>query len=578
MKAAPLFARRKFLQAAGLLVPATICTPQLAWAQASPQAGPVGALKSGSRRADLVIIGGGLGGCAAALSALRAGLRVIMTEETDWIGGQITAQAVPPDENPWIESFGATRSYQEFRQTIRQYYSRNYPLTPEARTKPHFNPGNGWVSALCTEPRAALAALGELLAPYVSGQRMLILLRHKAVSASVSGNRVEAVRVKSLESGNEIELAAPYFADATELGDLLPLTKTEYVTGAESRSETDESRAALVAKPQNIQAFTCCFAADYVAGEDHTIAKPPEYGFWRDYVPALTPPWPGRLFSWNYSDPVRLQPKKLAADPVKPDGLWLYRRIADKSQFKAGTYPGDITLVNWPQNDYLLGSVCDVPAEEAERHIQRAKQLSLSLLYWMQTEAPRPDGGTGWKGIRLRPDIVGTEDGLAKYPYIRESRRIRAEFTVLEQHISTAARVRETGMDVKEVRAKPYTDSVGIGSYRIDLHPSTDGDNYIDISSLPFQIPLGALIPRRMENILPACKNLGVTHITNGCYRLHPVEWNIGESVGMLVAFCNEQKRLPREVRAKAELLEAFQKQLSSAGVPLHWPKEATPR
>ena len=77
-----------------------------------------------------------------------------------------------------------------------------------------------------------------------------------------------------------------------------------------------------------------------------------------------------------------------------------------------------------------------------------------------------------------------------------------------------------------------FADSVGVGSYRIDLHPSTGGMNYIDISSLPFQIPLGALIPRRIENLLPACKNLGTTHITNGCYRLHPVEWAIGEAAG----------------------------------------------
>ena len=79
---------------------------------------------------------------------------------------------------------------------------------------------------------------------------------------------------------------------------------------------------------------------------------------------------------------------------------------------------------------------------------------------------------------------------------------------------------------------------MGVGSYRIDLHPSTGGNNYIDISSLPFQIPLGALIPRRVENLLPACKNLGTTHITNGCYRLHPVEWAIGEAAGALAAYC----------------------------------------
>src|SRR2546423_4872245 len=86
------------------------------------------------------------------------------------------------------------------------------------------------------------------------------------------------------------------------------------------------------------------------------------------------------------------------------------------------------------------------------------------------------------------------------------------------------------GKNKEDLTAEPFADSVGVGSYRIDLHPSSGGDNYIDISSLPFQIPLGALICRRMDNLIPAAKNIGVTHITNGCYRLHPVEWNIGES------------------------------------------------
>src|SRR5687768_6778141 len=55
--------------------------------------------------ADVVIAGGGVGGCAAALAALRNGLTVIMTEETDWVGGQITQQGVPMDEHRWIESY-----------------------------------------------------------------------------------------------------------------------------------------------------------------------------------------------------------------------------------------------------------------------------------------------------------------------------------------------------------------------------------------------------------------------------------------------------------------------------------------
>jgi hypothetical protein len=532
-------------------------------------------------RADVVIIGGGVGGVAAALAAARAGRSVILAEETDWLGGQLTAQAVPPDEHAWIESFGCTRSYRHFRNGVRAYYRRHYPLTAEARAVDRLNPGNGTVSRLCHEPRVALAVLLEMLAPFVSGRRVQVLLRHRAVAAEIKGDRVLAVTVEEGRGGRRRTLTAPYFLDATELGDLLPLTKTEYVTGAESHKETGEPHAPETARPDDHQAFTCCFAMDYVEGEDHTIDRPEEYAFWRDYLPKLTPPWPGPLLSWGMSDPITLKERRVSFDPTGPGkgglNLWRYRRIADRGNFRPGTYPGDLCLVNWPQNDYWLGNLYGVSAEEAARHLKRAKQLSLSLLYWMQTEAPRPNGKTGWKGLRLRPDVVGSADGLALYPYVREARRIRAEFTVLEQHVGTEARREWTGKKGDELAAERFPDSVGIGSYRIDLHPSSGGRNYLDVSSLPFEIPLGALLPRRVENLLPACKNLGVTHVTNGCYRLHPVEWNVGEAAGALATFCLEKKEPPRHVRKDGKLLAEFQRRLEGDGVELRWPR-LTPR
>ena len=69
-----------------------------------------------------------------------------MTEESDWIGGQLTSQAVPPDENGWIEQFGSTASYRDFRNHVRDHYRRYTPLKPEVAAYPFFNPGNGWVS------------------------------------------------------------------------------------------------------------------------------------------------------------------------------------------------------------------------------------------------------------------------------------------------------------------------------------------------------------------------------------------------------------------------------------------------
>ena len=518
--------------------------------------------------ADLVIIGGGLGGCAAALSAARNGLRVVMTEETDWIGGQLTQQAVPPDENQWIETIGGTRRYQAMRTAIRDHYRRNAPLTDRARANPRLNPGNGWVSRLCCEPRVALAVLHDLLAPHVASGQLRVLRRHKAIRAEVRGDRVQAVHVRHLDDGREVALRAPYFADATELGDLLPLTATEYVVGAESQRQTGEPHAKPEPQPDNMQGFTMCFAMDYRPGEDHVIDRPSDYGHWRDVAIAGEDDRTYRLL--GFDEPAN---KRIGFDPDARTGYWSYRRIIDRDLFAPGTYASDITIVNWAQNDYSFGPLCEVSDETAAQHIERAGQQSLSLLYWLQTEAPRPDGGAGWKGLRLRPDVVGTPDGLAKYPYIRESRRIQAEFTVLEQHVTSEARMRETGLPLDEVTALPCADSVGIGHYSMDLHLTTRGDRGRYGRTLPFQIPLGALIPRRVENLLPACKNLGVTHLTNGCYRLHPIEWNIGESVGSLVAFCLARKRPPRAVRADATLLGDFQAQLGREGVPLAWPR-----
>ena len=558
--------RREFLRSMGSLL-----------------AAPAALAQARELRCDVAVIGGGTGGCAAALAALRHGMRVVLTEETGWVGGQLTSQAVPPDEHPWIESFGCTRSYRSYRNGVRAYYRRHYPLTEDARAREHLNPGDGLVSRLTHEPRVSLAVLESMLAPHAASGRLTVLLRHKPVKADVEGDRVRAVAVRSLETGIDRTVHAAQFLDATEQGDLLPLTNTEYVTGFESRKETGELHAPEQAQPANIQAFTVCFAIGYRPGEDHTIARPAEYSFWRDYVPQLRPPWPGKLLSLAMTHPVTLKQRDVSFDPAEDQrsgpalNLWLYRRIVRQANFQPGGRFSDVSLINWPQNDYWLGNLHEVSDEEAQRHLERGKQLSLSLLYWLQTEAPLPGGGQGWRGLRLRHDITGTEDGLAQYPYIRESRRIRAEFTVLEQHVGADARAQLTGKSRDEVTAEPFADSVGVGSYRIDLHPSSGGDNYIDVSSLPFQIPLGSLIPRRVENLLAAAKNIGVTHVTNGCYRLHPVEWNIGEAAGALAAGAVEKKTAPRAVRNTPKLLQEFQARLRAQGVELAWPK-LTPR
>jgi len=570
--------RRRFIKQCSILGAGTISSFGWNDSLASVLNRPLGdELKS-----DIIIIGGGLGACAAALAACRNGARVTLTEPTDWIGGQVSQQAVPPDEHGWIESHGRTASYASYRSMIREYYHRNYPLSETALKAEFLNPGNGAVSRLCHEPAVSVAVLESMLAPFISKGQLKLLPNTEPVEVHTDGDSIRAVSCRSELENRSIVLHGAFFIDASEEGDLLKLSGTEYFIGAESQKQTGERHAPEKEDPTNIQALTHCFAVDHLEGEDHRIEAPAMYQFWKEYVPPIHPAWPGKLLSLAYTHPRSLLPLTLSFLPPDKQGLipktevlnlWLYRRIIDRDNFEPGTFRSDITLVNWPQNDFLLGNITDVSAEVRKQNLYMARQLSLSLLYWLQTEAPGPDGKAGWKGLRLRKDISGTEDGLAKFPYIRESRRILAEYTIPEQDISLEDRIQITGLPEAEAQAKSYPDRVGIGYYPLDLHPSTGGDNYIDMASVPFQIPLGALIPIRMENLIPGCKNIGTTHITNGCYRLHPVEWTIGEAAGSLCAFSLNKKTLPRQVRNSGKLLADFQALLKDQGFELTWPE-----
>jgi hypothetical protein len=176
----------------------------------------------------------------------------------------------------------------------------------------------------------------------------------------------------------------------------------------------------------------------------------------------------------------------------------------------------------------------------------------------LQTEAPRQDGGKGYPHFCPAKDFLGTENGLSKAPYIRESRRILAEFTITEEM-------------VKKGGNAVFWDSVGVGSYPIDLHITTQSHSFFYEPSELFTIPLGAMIPVRMKNLIPASKNIGTTHITNGCYRLHPVEWNIGEVAGYLAVFALDENITLKQVRNEKSEFEKFRKILVENGIQLYW-------
>jgi hypothetical protein len=505
---------------------------------------------------DLLIAGAGMGGIAGALRAASRGMSVCLTDSTDWIGGQATAGGVSAlDENRFIEFAGGTRSYYEFRNRIREHYRRKYSLASVAKDLTDFNPGSCYVSPLCFEPRVGVDALQTMLDAH--GSRIRLFLRTEIVDLGIEGGEIRSALGWNFDKREFVRIRSRFVLDATELGDLLPLAKVPYVVGSEGRSDTGEPHATEQPNPACVQSFTYTFAVEHRPNAQARIEKPPEYQRFRD----------GQQFSFRLTYPPELgwkgpvQYTMFGEDPPIPNNqsprpFFGWRRLLARANFTGPSAPPDLALINWPRQDYHNESLLDRTPLDFARVLQQAKRVSLSFLYWLQTDVARDDvQGNGYPELVLRPDVMGTEDGLSKHPYVREARRLKAQGTVLEQDIVAE---HQSG-----ARARWFSDSVGTGFYMVDIHPCGANERGRMMMPKPFQIPLAALVPKGLSNLLAAGKNLGVTHLTNGAFRLHPVEWNIGESAAVIASLTLAKGRAP-------ETLEV-QKELVASGVPLVW-------
>ncbi|MEQ8769738.1 MAG: FAD-dependent oxidoreductase [Phycisphaerales bacterium] len=556
---------------------------------ASPDANPT------EIATDVLVVGGGCGGVAAAIALRRAGVRCVLTEPTAMLGGQLTSQGVPPDENPWVEGggpgappgfVGCNASYADFRARIRAWYRTREALTDAARGDDRLNPGGGWVSRLCFEPRIGHAILTRMLDEADDGRDGLVVL-HRAAPVGAETDRDAVKSVQFDTPGGAVFVRARFVLDATETGDLLDIAGVEHAIGAEAQSvfgelhARDDLPAGVESDPLDQQAITWCFAVEHRPGEHHTIDRPASFDRWSSYVPEMTPCWPGRLFDWtvpshNEAGRVHLPLVPWPDEPAPGElELWRYRRIVNASIHADAR--ADVSLFNVVQMDFWGAPLLGVDGVSRAAAELAAKEQAACFLYWMQTQAPRHDDGHGYPGLMLRGDVLGSQDGFALAPYIREPRRLRAMQTLTEAHVGTRQRA-EGGypnQDATEFGAgEPFPNAVAIGHYPIDLHPSTSGRNSVYVPACPFRVPLGALVPVRVRNVVAAGKCLGVSHVANGSTRLHPVEWAIGEAAGALAALCVHDDTAPARVFESADLTDALQRRLRDAGVPLAWPWE----
>jgi hypothetical protein len=467
---------------------------------------------------------------------------------------------------------------------VRYHYETNYKLSKDAKNAEFLNPGSNWVSYISVEPKVAAAILRESAERFAKRGKLRIFMNTaftKLEMDPANANKIAMVRTKEIGSGKQHEFSPRFVLDATDVGAVIAAVGREgsdWVVGAESAEQTGEPDAPPTPRRHYIQPLTFPFAVDWSPEtiQTNVIQPPPDYAELRalqNYHAihgAMTGFFTGD-FPW-----------------------WSYRRVLAKANFDDPRIQSDLVMVNTAGNDFYGGNIlgCDTTRGVAhtrtgadsdshdisgingggEELLDKARRASLGYLYWLQTECQREDDPTkyGYPELRLRKDVFDTADGCSIKPYIRESRRIIALRTIREQEIV----VKDfSGVDCRgpNARAAFMADSVGIGFYALDIHHNGHGERSAYVATRPFQIPLGAMVPVRLENVLPACKNIGTTHLTNGAYRLHPIEWNIGESAAHLALLALKLRVTPRTIYENESLRLQLQEKLLDDGISLYW-------
>nr|WP_297425394.1 FAD-dependent oxidoreductase [uncultured Actinotalea sp.] len=494
-------------------------------------------------RVDVLVVGGGLGGVAAALAAADAGAVVVLTAEEPVIGGQVTAQAVSPlDEHPLIETTGAPASYQEFRRRVRAHYGGLV------------NPGGGWVSRLCFEPEVGRVVLEGMLAEHVAAGRLRVETSRRPVAARTDPATGDVVAVELAGPGGRTDVhRAAVVVDATELGDLLVLAGTDTVIGSEGQDLFGEPHA-VPGGPDPAAEQSCTWVAA-LRLEDHPttpVSAPVDH-----QRLAAEQPFGLDLAGWDGTV------HRYGMFRDGPDGrppFWTYRRVRDAAQLGGR----DAIVLNWAGNDYAGSGLVADPA----RTHRGARDLTLAFVHWLQTEAPRDDGGRGHPEIALAPDVTGTDDGLALAPYVRESRRLASAHPVTEHDLVAAGGAEH---------ARVVADAVGTAWYHADLHPRIGYPDSVYAPTAPFHVPAGALVAepgRGPANLLAGAKNLAATQVAAAAYRVHPGEWSVGEAAGVAAALAVATGRRPADLLRSPGGVRDVQLALLRRGTPLVWARD----
>lgn len=219
----------------------------------------------------------------------------------------------------------------------------------------------------------------------------------------------------------------------------------------------------------------------------------------------------------------RTIPRPEGYDPAEFEGCYDLPGVESAERMlEYGRMPNHKYMINWPKagNDINL-NVVELPFAEREAALEAARQKTLRFVYHIQHTL-------GYRHLGPAGDEFDTPDRLAYLPYHREGRRAKGVVLMTLDDI-TQRYDRPTQL---------YRTGISVGDYPVDHHRNCRTDvEKIHFPPVPsFSIPLGALIPERIENLIVSDKAISVSNLANGSTRLQPVVMLTGQAAGTLAA------------------------------------------
>ncbi len=522
---------------------------------------------------SILIVGGSTAAYSATLAALRMNVDVCLVQPLKMVGGQFTAQGLPASDDGELltqevtfstvdgERFAISKSQRWFRRRQRQ-------LQPVAGRLQQ-NPGGAWVCLMTTTPVVAAIALNEPLIPYLESGKLRLVPDSdptEVIMAADTGSgqqQVSGIKFRDRTTGHHFTVTAPVTLEATDFGDLLELANLPSRVGQESRQDTGEAILPDQAIPACQQSFTFNVIVEYTAArQGQMMPKPAGYGrdFWLNPYEFTSDYWTWAERRWS---------KKNFFEAF---GIFRYRRVMRQSLSEKAVSIGDVSVINWgtsahPEkgqccgNDFRWGQLIGTSRAEQAALIQQARDRAQAYIYYLQTH--------GVADLKPRGDLTWSADGIALEPYVREARRGIAVTTIRHEDVAES-------FFPGQARARCFDDSVGIGQYHyLDLHGNLVAGHVSpkgkDVLALPFSLPAKSLVPMTTDGLVLSAKSLGTTHITNAAYRMHPMEWAIGEASGFLAVFAIWTGESPRRIVETVPLLRKLQGFMARNGIPIFW-------